>query len=144
MVRALIEMMGAGGISELNLAVGRFTVRLRGAATGAATVSVAMPVEIAPATESSVPAADEYLITAPMIGTYYATPTPADPHFVRIGDRVEVGQVVAIIEAMKIMNEIAADRDGTVVEILVVNAQAVEYGSPLLRIVVDMNEDASA
>ena len=74
-------------------------------------------------------------MTAPMIGTYYASPSPGDPPFVQVGDAVEVGQTIGIIEAMKIMNEIAADRNGVVAEVLVANSQAVEYGSPLIRIV---------
>jgi acetyl-CoA carboxylase biotin carboxyl carrier protein len=69
-----------------------------------------------------------------MIGTYYAAPSPGDAPFVQIGDEVEVGQAIGIIEAMKIMNEIIADRSGIVLEVLVENAQPVEYGSPLLRL----------
>jgi acetyl-CoA carboxylase biotin carboxyl carrier protein len=67
-----------------------------------------------------------------MIGTFYAAPGPGEAPFVAIGDEVEVGQVIGIVEAMKIMNEIIADRAGVVTELLVDNAQAVEYGSPLL------------
>jgi acetyl-CoA carboxylase biotin carboxyl carrier protein len=69
-----------------------------------------------------------------MIGTYYAAPGPGEPVFIEPGDEIEVGQTIAIIEAMKIMNEIAADRAGVVLEVLVRNAQAVEYGQPLLRL----------
>ncbi len=76
----------------------------------------------------------EAFITAPMIGTFYSSPSPGEPPFVRLGDRIEAGQVVGIIEAMKIMNEIVADRPGIVADIMVENAQAVEYGSPLLRL----------
>jgi acetyl-CoA carboxylase biotin carboxyl carrier protein len=69
-----------------------------------------------------------------MIGTYYSAPSPGEDPFVQIGDEVEIGQVIGIIEAMKIMNEITADSAGVVAEILVENAQAVEYGSPLIRL----------
>jgi len=77
---------------------------------------------------------DGVFITAPMIGTYYASAGPDEPVFVEPGDEIEVGQTIGIIEAMKIMNELAADRAGVVLEVLVRNAQAVEYGQPLLRI----------
>ena len=75
------------------------------------------------------------MITAPMIGTFYSAPAPGDSPFVQVGDEIEVGQVIGIIEAMKIMNEIIADRSGIVVEVLAESAQAVEYGSPLVRLV---------
>jgi len=67
-----------------------------------------------------------------MIGTYYAASAPGEPPFVNVGDEIEIGQVVGVIEAMKIMNEITADRAGVVTDLLVTNAQAVEYGSPLM------------
>lgn len=131
-VRELISLMGKGGISELDLTSGDVTIRLRG--MGAGQLVVASPAnDSAPvATAPSLPNGHE--ITAPMIGTYYSAPAPGESPFVQIGDEVEVGQVVGIIEAMKIMNEIVADRPGVVIEILVENAQAVEYGSPLLRL----------
>ena len=132
-VRELISLMGKGGISELDLTSGDVSIRLRGALGSAAPVLVAAPANgAAPAIEAAV---DEgHLVTAPMIGTYYAAPSPGEDPFVQIGDEVEIGQVVGIIEAMKIMNEIIADSAGVVAEILVDNAQAVEYGSPLIRL----------
>lgn len=69
-----------------------------------------------------------------MVGTFYAAPRPGADPFVRVGDHVEPGQAVAIIEAMKVMNEIVAERAGTIVEILVENGQPVEYGQPLMRL----------
>jgi acetyl-CoA carboxylase biotin carboxyl carrier protein len=78
-----------------------------------------------------------HLILAPMIGTYYAASAPGEAAFVRTGDRIEQGQTVGIIEAMKILNEITADSAGIVEEILVKNAEAVEYGQPLMRILPD-------
>ncbi len=132
-VRELIALMGKGGISELDLTSGDVSIRLRGASGSAAPVALATPANGAvPAAE---PAADDgHLVTAPMIGTYYAAPSPSEEPFVQVGDEVEIGQVVGIIEAMKIMNEIIADSAGVVAEILVTNAQAVEYGSPLIRL----------
>ena len=67
-------------------------------------------------------------------GTFYASPSPGEPPFIQEGDEVEVGQVIGIIEAMKIMNEITSEHEGMISKILVQNAQAVEYGQPLLHI----------
>jgi len=79
-------------------------------------------------------------VRAPMVGTYYAGSSPTEPPFVTAGDRIEVGETIGIIEAMKIMNEIPADVSGTVLEVLVTNGQAVEYGTPLFRIAPDVEE----
>ena len=74
------------------------------------------------------------VVTSPLVGTFYAAPSEdADP-YVKVGDTVKKGQVLAIVEAMKLMNEIESEYDGTVEEILVENAQGVEYGQPLFRI----------
>ncbi len=73
-------------------------------------------------------------IKAPIVGTFYRSPTPDQPAFVNVGDRVEVGKVLCIIEAMKLMNEIEAEVSGVIKEILVQNAQPVEYGQPLFVI----------
>lgn len=134
-VRELIAMMSRGGISELDLTTGDVSIRLRGqSATTTAPVPAAGPV--ATATSSAVPDEPEgNIITSPMIGTFYAAPSPGEAAFVKIGDEIEVGQVIGIIEAMKIMNEITADHSGVIVEALVQNAQPVEYGSPLFRVV---------
>jgi acetyl-CoA carboxylase biotin carboxyl carrier protein len=75
-----------------------------------------------------------HTITAPMIGTYYDTPAPGEPPFVSVGEHVDEGQTIGIIEAMKIMNEIAADRAGTVVALLATSGVTVEYGSPLVQL----------
>ena len=131
-VRELISLMGKGGISELDLTSGDVSIRLRGAYSAAAPAATAPVNGSAPAAEP--PAHEGHLVTAPMIGTYYAAPSPGEDPFVQIGDEVEIGQVIGIIEAMKIMNEIIADNAGVVADILVENAQAVEYGSPLIRL----------
>lgn len=75
-----------------------------------------------------------YSFTSPMIGTFYRAPTPEDPVFVHVGDQVQKGQVLCIIEAMKLFNEIESEIEGKVVKILVENAQPVEYGQPLFLI----------
>lgn len=140
-VGALIDMMASGVVSEVDVSVGDVSIRLRGvnAATDP-TSPIAGDVEL-PEMPEAPTARLAHTVTAPMIGTYYGSPTPGEPPFVQVGDVVEPGQVVGIIEAMKIMNEISADRGGVVIDILVTNAQAVEYGSPLLRL--DLGGDRS-
>lgn len=132
-VSALIDLMAAGGITELDVSTGSLAIRLRG---GVVEPVVSTPVAVvAPATPPvEQPPANEHLITAPMIGTFYISPAPGEPPFVHPGDHVDAGQTIGIIEAMKIMNEIVSDIAGTVVEILVHDAEAVEYGHPLMRV----------
>lgn len=77
---------------------------------------------------------EESLIRSPMVGTFYLSPAPGEPPFVKLGDRVEANQVVCIIEAMKVMNEIKAEKTGTLVEFLVENGDPVEFGSKLFRV----------
>jgi acetyl-CoA carboxylase biotin carboxyl carrier protein len=131
-VRDLIAMMSRGGITELDLSTGDLSIRLRGHGGGAP--ASAPSLTVFPDMEPVSAPDDSFEITAPMIGTYYSAPSPGESPFVQVGDEVEVGQVVGIIEAMKIMNEIIADQAGVVLEVLVENAQAVEYGSPLIRL----------
>lgn len=77
---------------------------------------------------------EENLIRAPMVGTFYLSPSPESEPFVEIGDSVEEGKTLCIIEAMKVMNEVKAERSGTIEGILVENSDTVEYGTPLFRI----------
>ncbi|MEM7583922.1 MAG: acetyl-CoA carboxylase biotin carboxyl carrier protein [Acidobacteriota bacterium] len=92
----------------------------------------------APAAEASEAADDvpagAHILNSPIVGTFYRSPDPKSPTFVEVGDRVKAGQVLCIVEAMKLMNEIESDADGTVVKIYVENAQAVEFGEPLFAI----------
>jgi acetyl-CoA carboxylase biotin carboxyl carrier protein len=74
-------------------------------------------------------------VLSPMVGTFYTSPSPDDPHFVKVGDRVEENTVLCIIEAMKVMNEVKAGMSGTIAEVLVDNAHPVEFGTKLFRIV---------
>lgn len=136
LVRDLISMMRSGGLSELDVAFGDVSVRLRGGApAGSATAAspLQLPIGESPAPEQMA-ASNDHAVPAPMIGTFYASPSPGSPAFVEVGDVVAAGQTIGIIEAMKIMNEIAADRGGVVTEIVAQNGQPVEYGSPLVRI----------
>jgi acetyl-CoA carboxylase biotin carboxyl carrier protein len=92
------------------------------------------PVAEAAATPSPAPQATVRQITAPMVGTFYRKPSPESRAFIEVGDSVRVGQVVCIVEAMKLMNEIQSDADGIVAEVLVEDGQPVEYGQPLFRL----------
>ena len=86
------------------------------------------------AVPAATPAEELHIVKSPIVGTYYAAPNPEAEPFVRVGDMVEAGQTVCIIEAMKLMNEIEADVSGEVVRILVENGQPVEYGEPLFAL----------
>ena len=94
----------------------------------------APPATVAPAAPAVDPDAGLHLVKSPIVGTYYGSPSPGAAAFVAPGDRVEKGQVVCIIEAMKLMNEIEADAAGEVVKCLVTNGQPIEYGQPLFSI----------
>jgi acetyl-CoA carboxylase biotin carboxyl carrier protein len=131
LVQSLATVMRQSSITELDLDLGDVSLRLRRPAPDHD--GGEMRLEHRPP-HSVEPDPPEILITAPMIGTFYAAATPGAQPFVVEGDEVYVGQTIGIIEAMKIMNEIAADRAGVVEAILVGNGQPVEYGSPLMRL----------
>lgn len=131
LVRSLVSVMRDGGVTKLDLSVGAFSLSLRGGANSAYSSGVEATGDGVIDLGTPRPAS-EHVITAPMIGTFYASPSPGAPPFVEIGDAIKPGQVVGIIEAMKIMNEIVADAAGEVAAILATNGQPVEYGSPLI------------
>lgn len=135
-VRALIEMMGRGGIAELLLETGGVKLRLRahGATVPAGSTPSGGQATAMVTTEAVEAESEGIIVTAPMIGTFYRSPGPSEPPFADVGDTIENGQTIGIIEAMKIMNEIAADIGGIVVEYLAANGQPVEYGQPLMRL----------
>lgn len=137
LVKEFIQMMQAGNIARLELEHGDLKLSLR-AHEEAGFIGASVPAPALRALQqptASTPADDSlHTITAPMIGTYYDTPAPGEAPFVAVGDHVEEGQTIGIIEAMKIMNEIAADRAGTVTALLATSGATVEYGSPLVRL----------
>lgn len=140
-IKELIELISNSDIDEFELETEGFKVAMRKASAVAQPVPVLQPVEqAARAPEAAPPPADGLApprddrfvqITAPMVGTFYRAPAPGADPYVKVGDVVEVGQTLCIIEAMKLMNEIESEVRGRVVEILVENAEPVEYGQPL-------------
>ncbi|MGA8873121.1 MAG: acetyl-CoA carboxylase biotin carboxyl carrier protein [Candidatus Acidiferrales bacterium] len=147
-VKRLLAFMEENGLEEFEYERRGVHIRLKkaSAASGAPAVAAAPPVAApvaldasaaAPARDSAKPpgpAADVHLIKSPIVGTYYSAPSPEAGPFVTVGARVESGQVLCIIEAMKLMNEIESDVAGEVVQILVENGHPVEYGEPLFGI----------
>lgn len=141
-IRKLIDTLIEKQVAEFELEEeGRRIVIKRGVPVAMAAPSSpaslappAGPAAPAPAAPTADPDAGLVKITSPIVGTYYESPSPGSPEFVRPGDQVEVGQVLCIIEAMKLMNEIEAEAPGEVVRKLVTNGQPVEFGQALLLI----------
>jgi acetyl-CoA carboxylase biotin carboxyl carrier protein len=133
LVRALADLLHEADLSEIEYAEGTRRLRLvraRGSEAAPTTVAVPQP---APSANASVATSEPAgTVTAPMVGTVYLAPEPEQPPFIKLGDAVEAGQTLLIIEAMKVMNQIAAPRSGRVAAIHVGNGTPVEYGQPLL------------
>lgn len=144
LVRELAEMLGETGLTEIEVEDGDRKIRVARGAVMAAPVApmMASPAAAAPAPVSAAPApaaesapADiAGAVKSPMVGTAYLSPEPGAAQFVKVGDSVAKGDTLLIVEAMKVMNPIAADRAGTVTQILVENAQPVEFDQPLVVI----------
>lgn len=145
-VKKLIELLEESGIAEIEIKEGEESVRISRMPSGAVTMQAPMyappplpiaavaPGASAPAAAPSPPPSVDHLVQAPMVGTFYSAPAPGAKAFVQIGDEVKVGQVLCIIEAMKMMNQIESDRAGKVTSVLVQNGDPVEFGQPLFAI----------
>jgi acetyl-CoA carboxylase biotin carboxyl carrier protein len=149
-IKKLIELLEESGVAEIEIKEGEESVRIaRQSQNGMHTVQMMAPnyqaapapapapALAAPAPTMKAPttaAAGEHLVTAPMVGTYYSSPSPGAKQFIEIGDSVEAGQVLCIIEAMKMMNQIESEVAGSVRAILVKNGEPVEFGQPLFII----------
>ena len=145
-LKTLIDLVSESGVAELEITEGEDRVRIVNR-NGAAPVQVHPPVtvaqpmpvpvpapEVAPAPAPTAPQQTGTPLTSPMVGTFYRAPSPGADPFVKVGDTVKKGQVVCIIEAMKLLNEVEADMDGTVKEVCVENGQPVEFGQSLFII----------
>jgi len=148
-IKKLIELLDQSGVAEIEIKEGEESLRIsRGSTVTAAPVSAPMvaPAPAAapavtttnasslspPATESNIPAG--HAVESPMVGTFYSAPSPGSDPFTKVGASVKVGDTLCIIEAMKMMNQIEADKAGVVKAILVEDGQPVEYGEPLVVI----------
>jgi len=146
-LKTLIELVETSGIAELEIQEGEERVRItRSLPAGGATAPTAIttaPVHVATA-PAALPAVAEapappdepegHLVRSPMVGTFYRASSPGAKPFVEVGDSVQVGDTLCIIEAMKLMNEIEADHAGVVKQLLAENGQPVEFGQPLVLI----------
>ncbi|MFA6628521.1 MAG: acetyl-CoA carboxylase biotin carboxyl carrier protein [Sulfuricurvum sp.] len=144
-IKALLQEFDASTLSKLKITQDTFSIELEknigvvaAPVMAAPAVAVAAaPAAVAAATESTPSAAPVLtgdMILSPMVGTFYAAPSPDSAPFVKVGDRVKKGQVIAVLEAMKIMNELEAEFDCKIVSVLVSDAQAVEYDMPLFAV----------
>jgi acetyl-CoA carboxylase biotin carboxyl carrier protein len=149
-VKKLIELLQESGISEIEVHEGEESVRITSHHMVSAPQTVVQipqanvpaivqenvnPAPMQNAPETPLPAVDEgHIIKSPMVGIFYSSPSPDTPGFVEIGQTVEKGDVLCIIEAMKIMNQIEADVTGVVSKVYVENGEPIEYGQPLVAI----------
>ena len=146
-VKKLIELLEESNIDELEIKEGEESVRIirnsqttYAAAPAQVVVAPAAPIAAALAptvagAEESAPALAGHVVTSPMVGTYYSSPAPDAPAFVEVGKTVKVGDVLCIVEAMKMMNQIEADKAGTIGAILVEDGEAVEFDQAMITII---------
>ena len=137
-VKKLIELLEESGIAEIEIHEGEESVRITRNVVAAAPVAIAAaPVAAAAPIEAATPAEEKiegHVLNSPMVGSFYRAPSPGAASFVDVGSTVKVGDTLCIIEAMKLLNQIEADKGGTIKAILVENGQPVEYNQPLFII----------
>lgn len=138
-LKTLIDLVSESNVSELEIteAEGKVRIVKGGMAmvqTYAAPAAVMAPAAVAPVAAVVEPVVNTHAVKSPMVGTFYRSSSPGAKVFAEVGDSIKVGETICIIEAMKILNEIEADKSGTVTKVLCDNGQAVEYGQPLFLI----------
>ncbi|MBT7959770.1 MAG: acetyl-CoA carboxylase biotin carboxyl carrier protein [Akkermansiaceae bacterium] len=138
-IRKIVELMNEHELSYFHLEEEGVNLKLKKGADIVQVAQAAMPAAAAPATQATTnetpaaePAGND--ITAPMVGTFYASPSPDSPPFVNVGDTINEGQTICIIEAMKVMNEIKAETSGTVSAIVAKDGEPVQFGDALYRV----------
>jgi acetyl-CoA carboxylase biotin carboxyl carrier protein len=138
-IKKLIEIIEESGIAEIEIKEGEEFVRISRYSAAPAPVAyapqpAAAPVAAAPAAAPAEEVITGHIVKSPMVGTFYRSASPGAKPFTDVGQKVQVGDTLCIIEAMKILNQIEADKSGTITKILVENAEPVEYGQPLFVI----------
>ena len=142
-IKEMIQLMNENGLSEFEVEKDGLKIRLRKGNGGSVEQTLVYEPRVAsqprgseaPAREAApAPSAAKTTIKSPMVGTFYAAPAPDAAPFIQVGSTVEVGQVICVIEAMKLMNEIKAEVRGKIVEVLVHNGDPVEFGQPLFLV----------
>ena len=145
-IRELAQILRQNGLSAIEISEGEFHVKLESAATGAvmmpvASVTMPEPAQIAAQPEPAEKTQDVGVdfndiieVKSPLVGVYYASPAPDAEPFVKVGDKVKKGDVLCIVEAMKLMNEITANHDGEIVDICISNGAVVEFGQTLFKL----------
>lgn len=142
-LKQIVKVAKDEGVAELKVEAKEFKVEVR-FSTGVVapvqsthTVMHSAPQPVAQPSVAAKPVAEAsnlHLIKSPFVGTFYASPAPGKPVYVKVGDKVKAGQTLCVLEAMKIMNEIDADKSGEIIEICVENESLVEFGQPLFKI----------
>jgi acetyl-CoA carboxylase biotin carboxyl carrier protein len=144
-LRELVDFLKENGIAEFDMDRTDLKVRIKFAgAAGASAADLAQARQLAASATGGVPSLGEqpaaadseklHQVTSPIVGTFYESPSPGAPPFVKVGDQVELGQVLCIVEAMKLMNEIECDLAGEIVRRIAISGQPVEFGQPLFAI----------
>jgi acetyl-CoA carboxylase biotin carboxyl carrier protein len=142
-IKELMEYIEASSFVEFELEREGFKIKLvkrsavsngPGAALSPALLAAQPVIEAPAARPAAVESPDFHLVKSPIVGTFYRAGSPGSRPFVEVGDKVKKGQVLCIVEAMKLMNEIESDCDGEILEALVANGQPVEYGEPLFKV----------
>lgn len=135
-IKQIVDLMKRSGLTEFELQENAFKLRIcRSFHEPQPLIQTFQPAPVAAAAPApAAPAQPDKFIKSPMVGTFYAAPSPDSPPFVKVGDTVSASTVVCILEAMKVMNEITADINGTIAEVMVANGDSVEYGQPLFRL----------
>ncbi len=140
-IQKLADLVADKNLGEITVQNGDSTITVKGKKAAAQTVVESLPIAAAAAPAAAAPAPEVKaaapagkFVKAPIVGTFYAASAPDQPPFVKVGDQIKKGDVLFIIESMKLMNEVQSEIEGTVAEILVGNGEAVEYDQPILRV----------
>jgi len=146
LIRELMNMMGVTGTKRLAIKQGEFEIELEREMRGSGHAESAESdnpmkseldqhrAQVSPSHLDSVKEVEGIYVTSPMVGTFYTAPSPDDPPFVNEGDAVQKGDVICIIEAMKVMNEVKAEESGTITKVMIENGHPVEFGTKLFEI----------